>query len=495
MKSSIFKKALLISMASLTTLSTLSGSISTKIHAIEPKMQESIGDITQKHFVTCSCGGFNFIVCYYEDDLTKEEEDEFVKEFKKVMVPYNEKIQKEKEFTCVFVAFGEIMKKFLSIKEPENQREYFENYCLRPYIENYIASMITCSHGGYNFVMDPSELVKKGLNEELVDQFAEKVIEVTNEYNSEIPENKVLTNPLIDAERFYETMNKLLSTQNNEEQREIINSYLRKVIRLNQERHFVKCSFGGYNFKFYFFKTPKDESERRIIEEFMERFKEVMDPYDETIPKEKEIARMFINADKIIGEFFSKKTPNEQKWYIKRVCLEPLIENIEGKVVPTLIKCSYKGYNIVYTFDTHCLNKEDRKMVNQFVEKLKKVTSPYNLKISEEKEIIGRRRDIEATLKLIRDFLSLKTSEEQRQYIENYFDFKIKKFTEREQKSEPCVPTKSKKTSEEQRQYVENHVDFKIKELAEQEQKSESCVPTKSKKTFSIVRIFKSLFK
>lgn len=414
MKSSIFKKALLISMASLTTLSTLSGSISTKIHAIEPRPIRSVGRVTMEPFASCSYGGYNIIIYCNKHDFKQKGKEECVEEFKKVMVPYDEKIPRWKEIPCVNVGFDGVMVEFLSIKKPEKRRKYIENRCLRPCIENYMSSIVTCSHAGHNFVVDFNKLGNNGLNIKLINQFGKKIKKLMDKYDEKLPENKVITDLFSSYDSFSNMMKRLSLTRNKKEQKEIIKFYLDEIIQIKPERYFVRCSYKGYNFKVYFFKTPKDESQKKMIDEFIKTFSMIMTPFDGKISEEKKISCSIRDIDRTMGEFFSKETPEEQKKYIEENMLDYVLER---KPAIYLVKRTYKGHNIEYGWDIPYRNEEEKKIAQQFEEKFKEITNPCDEIKSKDEETAT----IISTVKFMRDFVSLKTPEERMKYIEDHF--------------------------------------------------------------------------
>ena len=131
-----FKKALSASIASLTMLSTLSGSISTKIYALKSGAQENVENDIQKNFIACSYNGYNFMFQYDEllqDKSNKEIVDQFIEKFKEIMAnnPLDKTVPKNKmvihEFENIPNTYG-IMREFLSIANPEEQKNYIIHY-------------------------------------------------------------------------------------------------------------------------------------------------------------------------------------------------------------------------------------------------------------------------------------------------------------------------------------------------------------------------------
>lgn len=136
MKSRNFKKALSASIASLTVLSTLGSSISTKIYAGESNVQGNVDNDTQRNFIACSYKEHNFVLQYdslLQDESNKELVNQFVGKLKEIMAdrPFDKDAPKNKtiirEFENVPNTYG-IMREFLSITTPEEQKEYLERY-------------------------------------------------------------------------------------------------------------------------------------------------------------------------------------------------------------------------------------------------------------------------------------------------------------------------------------------------------------------------------
>lgn len=136
MKSRNFKKALSASIASLTVLSTLGSSISTKIYAGESNVQGNVDNDTQRNFIACSYKEHNFVLQYdalLQNESNKELVNQFVGKFKEIMAdrPFDKDAPKNKtiirEFENVPNTYG-IMREFLSITTPEEQKEYLERY-------------------------------------------------------------------------------------------------------------------------------------------------------------------------------------------------------------------------------------------------------------------------------------------------------------------------------------------------------------------------------
>ena len=433
MKSSIFKRSLLASMASLTALSTFSGSVSTKIYATEPEMQESIDDHIQEDFATCSCGGVNFIVRCYEDDSTKETRDEFLKKFKEIMAPYDEKMPEWKEITCTFIGFNRVMKKFLSIEKPEDQRKYFEDCYIYPQIRNYMASMVTCSCRGYNFVFNSDELIKKGLDKELVDQFVEKFkgLMKNNPYNENLPKNKVISFEFQNIPKFREIIKNFLSITFPEDQAKFLDEILKLVIRENlkieADKLVARFSYGRCNLTFNFNELVENESDRETVIQFVKKMKDYTKPYDRRRPEREEFAFECKRGAKILGvmkKFPLMNSEGQQKFLASY--LENAVKDATREESLLLIKYSYKGYNFADLYDMKFLNEEEKEMLMQFAEKFKELVDPYDESKSKNNEFgIAWQIDDEFK-KMIENFVS-GSPECQKRIVGDILNFVMKK--------------------------------------------------------------------
>lgn len=247
MKSNVFKKTLLASVASLTVFSTLSGVASTKIYAMKPATQKVTDDSVKESFVACSYKGFNFVI--YCDDLfknsseiEKEAVNQYLETFKKVMDPYDEKIPKENILHYHYKnnsSFREFMRYFFLIKEPKGQRKCIEETILDHTIEKITGKssnipLLKRSYEGYNFVYycDISSLDEQG--KAMVDRYVEAFKEVTNPYDEKIPKEKEISRVYISS-IFCESVKKFC-LKSPEFQREFIINNLDNRLRKFKEK-------------------------------------------------------------------------------------------------------------------------------------------------------------------------------------------------------------------------------------------------------------------
>ena len=165
-----------------------------------------------------------------------------------------------------------------------------------------------------------------------------------------------------------------------------------KITNDSIQESFVACSYKGYNFVIYYDNLLQNSSEREkeLVNQFVETFKKVTDPYDDKIPKENILNYHCKNNSsfrEFMRYFFLIKEPKGQRKCIEETLLDHTLEKITGKSsdIP-LVKRSYEGYNFVYYCDISSLDEKDKAMVDQYVEAFKEVTNPYDEKIPKEKE-------------------------------------------------------------------------------------------------------------
>lgn len=145
MESRNFKKILSASIASLTVLSTLSSSVSTKIYATKPEVLKNVNNNPQKVFIACSYKGYNIMFRYNMSFLNKPNiklVNQFAKKFREITIncPFDKKIPKEKlvfyDIENTQIDF-EMMREFLFIANPKKQKKYVEK-CLESALEEYL---------------------------------------------------------------------------------------------------------------------------------------------------------------------------------------------------------------------------------------------------------------------------------------------------------------------------------------------------------------------
>lgn len=127
-----FKKILSTSLASLTALSTLSGSISTKIYAKDPEVQAKSTESESRHDVTFSYQEYNFSILF--NGSNKEVAEKFRETLFTVMgenvSEYKEEIKK-KTISCnteaIPASIGYIKNICSQEKDPANQKNKIEN--------------------------------------------------------------------------------------------------------------------------------------------------------------------------------------------------------------------------------------------------------------------------------------------------------------------------------------------------------------------------------
>ena len=127
-----FKKILSTSLASLTALSTLSGSISTKIYAKDPEIQAKSTESESRHAVTFSYQEYNFSILFNESN------EKVAEKFRNTLFTvmgenvseYKEEIKK-KTISCnteaIPASIGYIKNICSQEKDPANQKNKIEN--------------------------------------------------------------------------------------------------------------------------------------------------------------------------------------------------------------------------------------------------------------------------------------------------------------------------------------------------------------------------------
>ncbi len=139
-----FKKILSTSLASLTALSTLSGSISTKIYAQDPEVQANSTKSEGRYGIGFSYQGHNFFVTFNESN--QEVAEKFKNTLHKVMEEelgqYSTKIEEKEKAIFLDVqepSFMEWIKNICSIEKPAEQKatiEYMFNLIVESYLKN-----------------------------------------------------------------------------------------------------------------------------------------------------------------------------------------------------------------------------------------------------------------------------------------------------------------------------------------------------------------------
>ena len=142
--SKIFKKILSTSLASLTALSTLSGSISTKIYAQDPEVQANSTKSEGRYGLGFSYQGHNFFVTFNESN--QEVAEKFKNTLHKVMEEelgqYSTKIEEKEKAIFLDVqepSFMEWIKNICSLEKPAEQKatiEYMFNLIVESYLKN-----------------------------------------------------------------------------------------------------------------------------------------------------------------------------------------------------------------------------------------------------------------------------------------------------------------------------------------------------------------------
>ena len=420
MKSSIFKRSLLASMASLTALSNFSGSVSTKIYATEPEMQESIDEVNQKPFATCSCKGFNFkIYCFglSEEESEKENRVKFLKKFKEIMDPYDETIPVCKEFNCKFIFFDEVVKTFLSIENPEDQRKYLEDACLRSYTLS-----AACSYGGYNLIFDFSGLTQEQLKK---DKFVEKFKELIKNrpFDEELPKEKTVFLKLKTVPEFFEIM-KNISLMNPRRQERSIKDFLDDVLKEYVEKKtpkfIARCSYGKYNLCFDLSELIENKSDEKIVTQFMERFNKLTknNPRGQEVPREDQISEMWTLPPKfkeVIVDFLSKNLVEQNK--IIKDFLECSLKEVTEEYI---LRCSYENCNLDFDFNVLIKNKLDEERVTKFIKKFRKFTKPYDENIPEDRRFVFDFKDgISLCDEIMKRFI-LMDSKDQEKFVSDF---------------------------------------------------------------------------
>lgn len=209
------------------------------------------------------------------------------------------------------------------------------------------------------------------------------------------------------------------------------------------QKPFVACSYKGYNFVIYYDELLKNASdkEKETVNQFVEAFKKVTDPYDEKIPKENIHTYYYKNVSgfrELMEYFFLIETPEDQRKCIEETILDHAIGKITKKSEMPLVKRSYKGYNFVYYCDVSSLDEKGKGMVSQYVEAFKRVTGPYNEKLPKKNEI--RRVYISSFFCESMKVFCLKSPEYQREFIMNNLNNRIKKFKEKSSKVTTPAP-------------------------------------------------------
>ena len=139
-----FKKILSTSLASLTALSTLSGSISTKIYAQDPEVQANSTKSEGRYGLGFSYQGHNFFVTFNESN--QEVAEKFKNTLHKVMEEelgqYSTKIEEKEKAIFLDVqepSFMEWIKNICSLEKPAEQKatiEYMFNLIIESYLKN-----------------------------------------------------------------------------------------------------------------------------------------------------------------------------------------------------------------------------------------------------------------------------------------------------------------------------------------------------------------------
>ena len=139
-----FKKILSTSLASLTALSTLSGSISTKIYAQDPEVQANSTKSEGRYGIGFSYQGHNFFVTFNESN--QEVAEKFKNTLHKVMEEelgqYSTKIEEKEKAIFLDVqepSFIEWIKNICSLEKPAEQKaniEHMFNLIVKSYLKN-----------------------------------------------------------------------------------------------------------------------------------------------------------------------------------------------------------------------------------------------------------------------------------------------------------------------------------------------------------------------
>lgn len=223
-----------------------------------------------------------------------------------------------------------------------------------------------------------------------------------------------------------------------------------KITNDSTQEPFVACSYKGYNFVIYYDNLLRSSSDREkeVVNQFVETFKKVTDPYDDKIPKENILNYHCKNNSsflEFIRYFSSIKEAKDQRKGIEETLLDPTLEKITGNSDIPLVKRSYEGYNFVYYCDISSLDEKGKAMIDQYVEAFKEVTNPYDEEIPKEKEI--RRVYISSVFcESVKKFC-LKSPEFQREFIINNLDTRLRKFKEKSPRKKESTSVKGKLVS------------------------------------------------
>lgn len=429
MKSSILKKILSVSMASLTAFSTFSGSVLTKVYASKSEMQwnfetpDSSDEDSEEYCAVFSHRGFTYIL--YFDQLIEDESDEklviqIMEMFNSVMDPFDERIPESKlrVFTCQkdTVLYKEI-KKILLVKSYVEQKKLLEN------LVDDLLLMATFSYQGFNIMIDFTNLLERGLDKESAKKFVEVFNKVVGPYDEKIQGFKMMNCQSISPSKFCKFVKEVFLTESHEEQEEWIRKYLDDaMLRVN-------CSYGGYNFIINFSQLVKMGVDRESIVRFVLKFKEIMinNPYDLKITGDKVIGRTYVSPDRFnewMKNIFAAKSDVEQ-----RKLIESKLDRYIKLESSRCLKGFFKGFN----FNIYYSMTEDesiKKMVDEFEEMSKEIMEPYNEKMAEKKEI----NCMITTDKFMIDFSSKKTPEEKKEFIKNFLNHRVIKTIARSKK-------------------------------------------------------------
>ena len=285
MKSRNFKKILSTSIAFLAVLSTLSGSISNKIYATEPETIENVDNNLQKICMTCSYKGYNIIFGYnvsLSDKSNIELVNQFAKKFRKITIncPFDKKIPKEKlvfyDIENTQINF-EIMREFLSITNPKEQKE-----CVEEYLESVLKK--------FNEKQKEVQKDEKASAYYLYDYNGVRIFKKSENSNALIPEKCIDINALSSEESINsdETISKrsdgnVIINFNKSDNDDKLSYEKSDNYVVTQHKkvptYMIKCLYKKRSFIFTYHASPKGKAKKKILIQFIKKFKKIFDRY------------------------------------------------------------------------------------------------------------------------------------------------------------------------------------------------------------------------
>ena len=181
------------------------------------------------------------------------------------------------------------------------------------------------------------------------------------------------------------------------------------------KKYFVMFSHKGCNYTINFNELIENETDEKLVIQLIEIFKEVMDPYDNKIPKDKSKVFTCQKGSKFyekVKEISLAKSPEERE---KK--LEDLLDYMS-----LVIAFSYRGYNYILNFIELVEKGLDKEEAMRLANIFRRVVNPYNKTIPEYKGLCYQLEYSDELREFIKEISLAKSPEEQEKSVKDYLD-------------------------------------------------------------------------